>query len=298
MGMLVTQTQFPGIDPAARGKVRDIYDLGNQLIIVATDRISAFDVVLDDPIPDKGKVLNGLSAYWFEVTKDRFPNHLISVNVADYPAPFCQYAEVLEGRSMLVKKGEVIPVECIVRGYLSGSGWKDYQKTGKVQGIALPAGLVESSRLPEPIFTPTTKEASGHDMPLTEEECVKRLGQELYGRLKTISIQLYLAASKRAEEAGIIIADTKYEFAWINGEIYVVDELFTPDNSRFWPMSEYKEGGPQPSYDKQFIRDYLESIDWNKQPPSPALPQEVIDATREKYLEAFRRITGKTLFAK
>jgi phosphoribosylaminoimidazole-succinocarboxamide synthase len=296
--MLVTQTQFPGIEPVARGKVRDIYDLGDQLIIVATDRISAFDIVLDDPIPDKGRVLNGLSAYWFELTKDRFPNHLISVNVADFPAPFCNYADVLEGRSMLVKKGEVIPVECIVRGYLSGSGWKAYQKTGMVQGISLPVGLTESARLPEPIFTPTTKAAEGHDEPLTEAECIKLLGKDLYSRLKDISIQLYLTASRRAEEAGIIIADTKYEFAWINGEIYVVDELFTPDNSRFWPMSEYKPGGPQPSYDKQFVRDYLESIDWNKKSPSPALPQEVVDATREKYLEAYRRITGKTLFTK
>ncbi|HEX2952385.1 MAG TPA: phosphoribosylaminoimidazolesuccinocarboxamide synthase [Bacillota bacterium] len=298
MDMLVTQTQFPGVEPAARGKVRDIYDLGDQLIIVATDRISAFDVILDDPIPDKGKVLNGLSTYWFQVTKEHFPNHLVSENVADFPEPFCHYSDVLEGRSMLVRKGLVIPVECIVRGYLSGSGWKDYQKTGKVQGISLPAGLTESARLPEPIFTPTTKAAEGHDQPLTEEESIKLLGQELYSRLKDISIQLYLFAAKHAEEADIIIADTKYEFAWINGEIYVVDELFTPDNSRFWPMSEYKPGGPQPSYDKQFIRDYLESIDWNKQPPSPELPQEVIDATREKYLEAFRRITGKTLFTK
>lgn len=199
---------------------------------------------------------------------------------------------------MLVKKGEVIPVECIVRGYLSGSGWKAYQKTGMVQGISLPVGLTESARLPEPIFTPTTKAAEGHDEPLTEAECIKLLGKDLYSRLKDISIQLYLTASRRAEEAGIIIADTKYEFAWINGEIYVVDELFTPDNSRFWPMSEYKPGGPQPSYDKQFVRDYLESIDWNKKSPSPALPQEVVDATREKYLEAYRRITGKTLFTK
>jgi phosphoribosylaminoimidazole-succinocarboxamide synthase len=214
--MLVTQTQFPGIEPAARGKVRDIYDLGDQLIIVATDRISAFDVILDEPIPDKGKVLNGLSAYWFEVTKERFPNHLISENVTDFPEPFCQYTDVLEGRSMLVRKGEVIPVECIVRGYLSGSGWKDYQKTGKVQGISLPAGLTESSRLPEPIFTPTTKAAEGHDQPLKEEECIKLLGQELYNRLKDISIQLYLFAAKHAEEAGIIIADTKYELSGVN----------------------------------------------------------------------------------
>lgn len=293
--MIVTQTNFPEVQPVARGKVRDIYDLGDRLIIVATDRISAFDVVLDDPIPDKGKVLNGLSAYWFDVTKNILPNHLISVDVADFPTPFCNYPQVLAGRSMMVHKGEVIPVECIVRGYLAGSGWKDYQKTGRVQGIDLPAGLQESSRLPEPIFTPTTKESSGHDMPLTEEEVRKQLGNSLYERLKDISINLYLAATKQAEQAGIIIADTKYEFAWVNGEVWVVDELFTPDNSRFWPMDEYRPGGSQPSYDKQFIRDYLESTDWNKEAPSPALPDEIIKATQEKYREAFHRITGEEL---
>lgn len=293
--MIVTQTEFPGVPSPIRGKVRDVYDLGTTMLIVATDRLSAFDVVLGDPIPDKGRVLTGLSTYWFEQTNDRFPNHLISTSVTDFPEPFCNFSEVLEGRSMLVRKGKVVPVECVVRGYLAGSGWADYRKTGKVQGISLPAGLQESDRLPEPIFTPTTKAESGHDMPMTHQELVDGFGAELAKQLETFSLELYIAAAQHAEKSGIIIADTKFEFAWIDGQLTVVDEIFTPDSSRFWPMDAYEPGKGQPSYDKQYIRDYLEQIDWDKQPPAPSLPTEIIGATQEKYLEAYKRITGKEL---
>lgn len=293
--MIVTQTQFPGVSEPIRGKVRDVYDLGDKMLIVATDRLSAFDVVLGDPIPDKGRVLTGLSAYWFEQTRKEFPNHLISTSVMDLPEPFCNSPEVLEGRSMLVRKGKVVPVECVVRGYLAGSGWADYCRTGKVQGIDLPSGLRESDRLPEPIFTPTTKAETGHDMPMTRQELIEGFGSELAQELEEFSLKLYIAAAKHAEESGIIIADTKFEFAWIDGQLTVVDEIFTPDSSRFWPMDAYTPGKGQPSYDKQYIRDYLESIGWDKQPPAPALPADVIAATREKYLEAYQKITGRTL---
>lgn len=293
--MIVTQTQFPGVPSPIRGKVRDVYDLGETMLIVATDRVSAFDVVLGDPIPDKGRVLTGLSTYWFEVTKDQFPNHLISTDVSEFPEPFCNYGELLDGRAMLVKKGKVVPVECVVRGYLAGSGWADYVKTGKVQGIPLPAGLKESSRLPEPIFTPTTKADKGHDMPMTRQELIDGFGIELADRLEDFSLRLYTAAAKHAEKNGIIIADTKFEFAFIDGELTVVDEIFTPDSSRFWPMDIYTPGQSQPSYDKQFIRDYLEAIGWDKQPPAPPLPADVVNKTRDKYREAFEKITGKAL---
>lgn len=293
--MIVTRTEFPEVAAPIRGKVRDVYDLGDTMLIVATDRLSAFDVVLPDPIPDKGRVLTGLSTYWFEETKDCFPNHLISTAVSDFPEPFRSAPQVLEGRSMLVRKGKVVPVECVVRGYLAGSGWADYRKTGTVQGIALPAGLLESSRLPEPIFTPTTKAETGHDMPMTHQELLDGFGAELAQQLEEFSLKLYTAAAEHAEKSGIIIADTKFEFAWIDGQLTVVDEIFTPDSSRFWPMDVYEAGKGQPSYDKQYIRDYLETIAWDKQPPAPPLPEEIIAATRDKYLEAYRKITGKEL---
>ena len=293
--MVVTQTNLPGIKAPFRGKVRDVYDLGELMLIVATDRLSAFDVVLPDPIPDKGRVLTQLAAYWFNRTKDKFPNHLITTEVKDFPAPFRDLPELLQGRSMLVRKGRVLPVECVVRGYLAGSGWQEYRRTGKVHGHLLPDGLRESDRLPEPLFTPTTKATTGHDLPMTWEELVRTVGQETAEQIRAISLALYREAARQAEEAGIIIADTKFEFAWIDNQLTVVDEIFTPDSSRFWPLDGYCPGQAQPSFDKQYIRDYLESIGWDKQPPAPALPPEVIAATRENYLEAYRRITGHEL---
>lgn len=287
-----TLTSFPLI---ARGKVRDIYDLNQQVLIVATDRLSAFDVVFAEPIPYKGMVLTGLAEYWFRKTGDVIPNHLITTDVDQIPGLTSEERDILRGRSMVVKKGEVVPVECVVRGYLAGSGLKEYQTKGSVNGIALPEGLVESSKLPEPIFTPTTKESVGHDMPLTFAELVNKIGNDLATQLRDYSIRLFTQAAKQAEASGIIIADTKFEFAWVNGALTVVDEIFTPDSSRFWPMAEYKPGKAQPSFDKQYVRDYLESIGWDKQPPAPPLPDQVIERTSEKYLEAYRKITGQPL---
>ncbi len=293
--MAVATTKIKSFPMIGRGKVRDIYDLNQHLLIVATDRISAFDVVFDQPVPDKGRVLTGLSVYWFHQTADRFPNHLITDNIDEVPGLTGDERETLRGRSMLVKKGEVVPIECVVRGYLAGSGLKDYQKTGMVSGIKLPSGLVESSKLPEPIFTPTTKESAGHDQPLTYEELVAKVGAELANQLKEYSLNLYQTAAKHAETSGIIIADTKFEFAFVDGVLTVVDEIFTPDSSRFWPLEQYQAGQPQPSFDKQYVRDYLETLDWNKQPPAPVLPETIIEKTREKYLEAYRQIVGKSL---
>lgn len=293
--MAVTQFGLISFPLVARGKVRDIFDLNQYLLIVATDRISAFDVVFNEPIPDKGRVLTGLSVYWFERTADRFPNHLITADINQVPGLTTEERQKLNGRSMLVKKGEVIPVECVVRGYLAGSGWKEYRSTGSVNGIKLPAGLQESAELPEPIFTPTTKETSGHDQPITFAELEKLVGKDLAEKLRDYSISLYQTARTHAEANGIIIADTKFEFARIDGELTVVDEIFTPDSSRFWPLDQYRPGRPQPSFDKQYLRDYLETLDWDKQSPAPPLPEEIISKTREKYLEAYRRITGKEL---
>ncbi|NLY73950.1 MAG: phosphoribosylaminoimidazolesuccinocarboxamide synthase [Firmicutes bacterium] len=293
--MAVTQFGLISFPLVARGKVRDIFDLNQYLLIVATDRISAFDVVFNEPIPDKGRVLTGLSVYWFERTADRFPNHLITADINQVPGLTTEERQKLNGRSMLVKKGEVIPVECVVRGYLAGSGWKEYRSTGSVNGIKLPAGLQESAELPEPIFTPTTKEASGHDQPIIFAELEKLVGKDLAEKLRDYSISLYQTARTHAEANGIIIADTKFEFARIDGELTVVDEIFTPDSSRFWPLDQYRPGRPQPSFDKQYLRDYLETLDWDKQSPAPPLPEEIISKTREKYLEAYRRITGKEL---
>jgi len=292
---VIMTTDFPDLPPPRRGKVRDIYDLGDRLLIVATDRISAFDVVLPNGIPRKGRVLNRISRFWFEKTRDIIPNHLISTEVNDYPEVFHKYSDVLNGRSMLVKKTKPLPLECIVRGYISGSGWKEYQKSGTICGISLPQGLLESSKLENPIFTPSTKAEEGkHDENVTFERTVEILGNDLAERVKETSIAIYSRASEIAEEKGIIIADTKFEFGIEeeSGELILIDELLTPDSSRFWPRDEYAPGGPQRSFDKQFVRDYLTSINWNKKPPAPPLPPDIIEKTKEKYVEALRRLAG------
>ena len=293
MSAVISQTDFAGLKLRARGKVRDIYELGDQLLIVATDRLSAFDVVLPTPIPDKGPVLTQLSLFWFEKLARVVPNQVISAdNFAGVLAP---YADALQGRAMLVRRTEPVPIECVVRGYLSGSGWKDYQKTGSVCGIALPAGLRESDRLPEPIFTPSTKATSGHDENISFDETVERIGQPLAEKLRDTSLAIYKSAAEFASARGIIIADTKFEFGLIGGELIWIDEELTPDSSRFWPGNQYMPGKPQPSFDKQYVRDYLEKIGWNKQPPAPPLPADVVAATRDKYREAYQRVTGHEL---
>lgn len=291
---IVTRTEFPELPAPKRGKVRDIYDLGDKLLIVATDRISAFDVVLPNGIPQKGRVLNQVSRYWFGKTSDIVPNHLVSTEIEDYPEVLWKRRDILEGRSMMVKKARPLPVECIVRGYLSGSGWKEYQKSRSVCAIPLPPGLVESSKLEEPIFTPSTKAEEGqHDENITFEKTVEILGRDLAERVGEISIALYSRARDIAEGKGIIIADTKFEFGIDKdrGELILIDELLTPDSSRFWPEDEYEPGRPQRSFDKQFVRDYLTSIGWNQKPPAPSLPPDVIEKTTDKYVEALRRLT-------
>jgi phosphoribosylaminoimidazole-succinocarboxamide synthase len=293
---VISVTEFKTLKLKGRGKVRDIYDLGDRLLIVATDRISAFDVVMPNPIPDKGRILTQLSKFWFDLTKEIVPNHVISTEVEDYPK-YCQpYQDMLRGRSMLVTKTEVLPVECVVRGYLSGSGWEEYRKTGEVCGIRLPKGLVESSKLEEPIFTPATKAELGlHDENISFQRMEKAIGEELAQRLKTHSIAIYEKARGVAEKKGIIIADTKMEFGIKDGKLILIDELLTPDSSRFWPKDDYRPGGPQKSFDKQFLRDYLLSIRWDKSPPAPQLPDEIVRKTREKYLEAYERLVGRPL---
>lgn len=282
------------LKPSAQGKVRDIYDLGKALLIVATDRLSAFDVVLPDPIPYKGEVLTKLSLFWFELLADVAPNHLLTAESCDLPESLEQYEEALRGRFMIVKKAEVFPVECIVRGYLAGSGWKEYREHGTVCGQKLPEGLMESSQLPEPIFTPSTKAAVGdHDENITFEQMVEIVGADNAARLRDASLALYGAARHHAAGRGIIIADTKFEFGMVDGEITLIDEVLTPDSSRFWPADEYRPGGAQPSYDKQFVRDWLEASGWDKQPPAPGLPEDVITMTAEKYIEAYEAITGE-----
>ena len=290
---VVRETQFAGVSPTARGKVRDIYDLGDQLLIVATDRLSAFDVVLPKPIPDKGRVLTQLSLFWFDLMRDVIPNHVLSAT--EFPPPFDRYREDLAGRSMVVRKAQPLPIECVVRGYVSGSGWKDYRATGKICGIALPAGLNESDRLPEPIFTPATKAATGHDENISFEQAASRVGKELAERVRSVSLEIYRRAVAHARPRGILLADTKFEFGLRNNELIWIDEALTPDSSRFWPADRYKPGGPQPSFDKQFVRDYLESVHWPKTPPGPELPSEVVAATRAKYREAYRILTGHEL---
>src|SRR5881396_1338616 len=286
--MALQQTNLPGVKLHARGKVRDIYDLGEHFLIIATDRLSAFDVVLPTPIPNKGKVLTQMSAFWFDHFKDFVPNHVVSTSVDDYPKQLHVFRDQLEGRSMLVRKAKVFPVECVARGFLTGSGLKDYNKTGSVCGIALPPGLRDSDRLPQPIFTPATKAETGHDENISEEEAARITGAGNLRRLKELTLSIYSQAVEYASRRGIIICDTKFEFGIIDGEIAIVDEMLTPDSSRFWPADSYSPGQPQPSFDKQFVRDYLERIAWNKQPPAPALPDDIVKATSAKYVEALR----------
>ena len=284
-----------GIKFFKRGKVRDIYSLKDKLLMVATDRISCFDVVLPTTIPQKGEVLTRLSLFWFEFTKDVISNHLITASVDDFPEELQGYKDILKGRSMLVKKADPIPVECVVRGYLAGSGWKEYRETQTICGIKLPGGLQEADKLPEPIFTPSTKEQEGHDINVTQRYIEESIGKDIATRLKDISIALYKKAARYAEERGIIIADTKFEFGKAGDEIILIDELLTPDSSRFWPKDGYVPGKGQPSFDKQFVRDYLETLVWDKTPPAPDLPEEIVNKTHEKYLHALRLITGEKI---
>jgi phosphoribosylaminoimidazole-succinocarboxamide synthase len=292
----LVETKLDGLPLVRRGKVRDVYEIGDRLLLIATDRISAFDYVLGSGIPDKGRVLTQLSAFWFERTRDIVPNHLIAVDVARFPAPLQPHGEELAGRSMLARRTTPIPVECVARGYISGSGWKDYKATGEVCGIRLPDGLRESDQLPEPIFTPATKAESGHDENISEEAAGAVIGADLLARLKRLTLEIYAHGHAYAESRGIILADTKFEFGLTDeGELLLIDELMTPDSSRYWPRDQYSPGGPQPSFDKQFVRDYLESIHWNKRPPVPSLPEPVVARTRDKYLDAYRRLTGHAL---
>lgn len=289
----VSETDFQDLNLIKRGKVRDIYDLGENLLMVASDRISAFDVVMPDPVPDKGIILTQISLYWFEIMKPIIENHVVSANVDDYPAVCRPYAETLRGRSMLVKKTEPLSIECVVRGYISGSGWKSYQETGNVCGIHLPGALRESDKLPEPIFTPSTKEELGaHDINIDFAEAEKRIGKDLAAKARDLSLAIYQKGSEMATEKGIIIADTKFEFGRLGDELILIDEVLTPDSSRFWPKNTYKPGGSQQSFDKQYVRDHLLSVKWNKQPPAPSLPQDIIRNTRKKYLEALTQLTG------
>ncbi len=292
MNQTVYETYFPDLKLLKRGKVRDIYDLGKYLLMVATDRISAFDVVMPNTIPDKGKILTQISLFWFDAMKPICENHLVTSNVEKYPDICKPYAENLEGRSMLVKKTAPLPVECVVRGYISGSGWKSYQEAGSVCGIKLPEGLKESQKLPKPIFTPSTKEETGHDINITFGEAAKKIGKDLAQRLKSLSLAIYEKGSEMAEKKGIIIADTKFEFGIQDDKLLLIDEVLTPDSSRFWPKDQYRAGGSQKSFDKQYLRDYLLSLDWEKKPPAPSLPEHVIQNTCKKYLEAFRVLTG------
>jgi len=295
MAKVIGNTEFMNIPLLSKGKVRDLYDFGDKMLIVVTDRISAFDVVFPNLIPNKGRVLNKISEFWFDYTKDIVPNHMITTNVAEFPGGLSAFSEELNGRAMLVKKAEMIEIECVVRGYLAGSGLKEYKANGTICGIKLPVGLVEGSKLPEPIFTPAHKAHTGHDENISHKIMVDKIGSEITEKLKEISLKLYLEASKRAEKGGIILADTKFEFGIIDGVINLGDEAFTPDSSRFWNVDEYKPGGPQKSFDKQYMRDYLETIDWDKTPPAPELPEEVVRNTELKYLEAYERIVEKQL---
>ena len=302
LASIVLNTALANRPPDRHGKVRDIYFFGDRLLLVATDRISAFDYVLGSGIPDKGKILTQISAFWFERTRELVPNHLISTEVRDFPAPARDEPQIFAGRSMLTRRAEPLPIECVARGYLSGSGWKDYLATGRVCGITLPPGLRESDRLPEPIFTPATKAQSGHDINIGEAEAAALVGAAVLERARELTLRLYRQGAAHAEAQGIIVADTKFEFGLVPDDgrpaadrLLLIDEVLTPDSSRFWPADRYEPGRAQPSFDKQFVRDYLETIRWNKQPPVPTLPDEVVTRTREKYLEAYHRLTGRKL---
>ncbi len=296
MTPIVMQTDFADLKLVNRGKVRDIYDLGEHLLIVTSDRISAFDVIMNEGIPNKGLVLTQISKFWFEKMADIIPNHVVATEVDDFPAATHKYRDQLAGRSMLVKKAQPLPVECIVRGYVSGSGWKEYKATGGICGIELPAGLVESQKLPEPIFTPSTKAELGeHDENITFAQAEKLCGGDLAAQARAATLAIYNRARDLADAKGIIIADTKFEFGLFEGALIWIDEALTPDSSRFWPKDLYRAGGPQPSFDKQFLRDYLETLDWGKKAPAPPLPEEIVRKTSEKYLEALTRLTGITL---
>ena len=296
MANALKTTELGSIPLTARGKVRDIYSLSvSELLFVATDRISAFDHVLATGIPDKGRILTQLSLFWFDFLKNTVKNHVLTADAAQFPSELQPYREQLEGRSMIVRRAEMFPVECVVRAYISGSGWKDYQANGSVCGIKLPAGLRESDRLPEPIFTPAAKiNTGGHDENISFDDVVATVGADHANALRRLTLEIFDKASRHAESCGLILADTKFEFGLIDGEIVLADEVLTPDSSRYWPAESYSPGGPQPSFDKQYVRDYLESIRWNKQAPAPGLPEEVVERTREKYLEAFRQISGRT----
>jgi phosphoribosylaminoimidazole-succinocarboxamide synthase len=292
----VLQTSIPELELVARGKVRDVYAVGDdKLLMIATDRISAFDCVLGSPIPGKGVVLTQISLFWFDFLRDLTPNHLISADVDEYPEHLQKYRDQLEGRSMLVHRANMVNIECVARGYLAGSGWKEYKKSKSVCGLPLPDGLLESSRLPEPLFTPSTKAQSGHDENISIEQAGEIVGADLAERLKDMTLAIYSTAAAYAVTRGILLADTKFEFGFLNGQLILADEVLTPDSSRFWPSSEYQPGGAQSSFDKQFVRDYLETLTWNKQPPAPELPEEIVRKTQQKYLEAYERLTGRTL---
>jgi phosphoribosylaminoimidazole-succinocarboxamide synthase len=293
----VRETHLPGIELRNRGKVRDIYEVGGKLLIVVTDRISAFDVILPTGIPDKGKVLTQISNFWFDRLEPLVPNHLLEREAASFPDPLPSHRDVLDGRSVLVRKADIFPVECVARGYISGSGWKEYQETGEVCGIKLPEGLRESDRLPEPIFTPATKATDGHDENISFDRMVGIVGGEAAETLRDLTLRLYAEGSAYAETKGIIIADTKFEFGLEDGRLLLCDEALTPDSSRFWPMDRYEPGRSQPSFDKQFVRDHLLTLDWDKTPPGPVLPDEVVEGARERYLEIYRILTGRDLLA-
>ncbi|MDY0270090.1 phosphoribosylaminoimidazolesuccinocarboxamide synthase [Trichloromonas sp.] len=293
MSMILTQSNFSDLKLVNRGKVRDIYDLGEHLLLVASDRISAFDVIMNEGIPHKGFVLTQISKFWFEQMADIIPNHIVATEVGDFPVVTHKYRDQLEGRSMLVKKAKPLPIECIVRGYVSGSGWKEYKQTGSICGISLPSGLVESQQLPEPIFTPSTKAELGeHDENIPFSKVVELCGQEIAETISNTTLAIYKRARDLADAKGIIIADTKFEFGIFEDRVIWIDEALTPDSSRFWPKDLYRPGGPQPSFDKQFLRDYLETLDWGKKAPAPPLPEEIVRKTGEKYIEALYRITG------
>jgi phosphoribosylaminoimidazole-succinocarboxamide synthase len=292
----LTESSLPGIELIARGKVRDVYAIGDdKLLMIASDRISAFDCVLGSPIPDKGRVLTQLSLFWFDYLKDLVPNHLITADAGEYPAELQPFRDQLEGRSMLVKRAEMVPIECVARGYLSGSGWKEYKADGSVCGIKLPAGLRESDKLPQPIFTPAAKATTGHDENISFEAAASSAGLDVVTRLRDLTLAIYTKASEYAASRGIILADTKFEFGFVGETLTLGDEVLTPDSSRFWPADEYKPGGAQPSFDKQFVRDYLETLTWDKRPPAPSLPSDVVENTSRKYREAYEKLTGRPL---